>query len=102
MSWLAVKLAVNAPGVDTLSDALLQMGALSVEVTDADAGTSGEHPLFSEPDERGAPVWNSSIVTALFNECDDIAANVGAALTSAGVDPACDYELESVADRDWV
>lgn len=102
MSWLAVKLTVNADSVESLSDALLAAGAISVDVTDAHAGTSVEHALFNEPGEPAAAAWQRSIVNALFAECDDIAASVAAVLRAAGLDPACRYELERIADQDWV
>ena len=102
MSWLAVMLTVNASSVEALSDALLEMGALSVDVSDADADTEREHAVFSEPGELGARVWERSVVRALFDEHNDITAKVNNALRSVGLDSDGGYEVECVADRDWV
>ena len=102
MSWLAVMLTVDAGSVEALSDALLEVGALSVDVTDADAGTSREHAMFGETDELDAPAWERSLIRALFDEHDDIATSVSAALRSASLHPASSYEVERIADRDWV
>jgi ribosomal protein L11 methyltransferase len=102
MPWLAVTLTVDASGADALSDALLAAGAMSVETTDADAGTAREAAWFDQPGEPGAPTWARATVGALFEEGADIAAKVAGALRDAGMDPAQSYGLERVEDRDWV
>ena len=102
MAWLAVTLTVDAGGVEALSDALLEAGAVAVEVTDAYAGTPHEHAFYAEPGEPGALVWDLSRVSALFDEHDDIAASVAAALRVAGIDPARSFDVVRVADEDWV
>ena len=40
---------VDALSAEPLSDALLELGALSVSVTDAQANTPQENPLYGEP-----------------------------------------------------
>jgi ribosomal protein L11 methyltransferase len=95
-------MAVDAGSVEALSDALLEAGAVSVDVTDAHAGTPHEHALFTEPGEFGPVLWELSKVTALFDGHDDVAASVAAALRAAGLDPARSFEVERVADQDWV
>ncbi len=102
MAWLSVALTVDAGGVDALSDALLDAGALSVEVVDAHAGTAHERALFAEPGQPAPVPWELSRVSALFDADADVAASVAAALRAAGLDPACGFEVERVADRDWV
>ncbi len=102
MAWLAVTLTVDAGGVEALSDALLEAGAVAVEVTDAHAGTPHEHAFYAEPGEPGALVWELSRVSALFDEHDDIAASVAAALRVAGIDPVRSFDVVRVADEDWV
>jgi ribosomal protein L11 methyltransferase len=102
MSWLAVTLTVDARSADALSDALLHMGAASVDVTDALAGTSRERALFAEPDDTAVPMWELVNVKALFDANADIAVDVALALQAAGLDPACAFDIEPVADQDWV
>ena len=102
MSWLAVMFTVDTGRSEALSDELLEAGAMSVEVTDAYAGTPRERALFDEPDEPGAPAWERAVVSALFDERDDIATRVAAALLASGFDPTHSYQVERVADRDWV
>ncbi len=102
MAWISVALTVDAGGVEALSDALLETGAVSVEVIDARAGTEQERALFAEPGESSTVPWELSRVSALFDAHADVAASVAAALRAAGLDPACAFDVEPVADQDWV
>ena len=60
MPFLSVTLIVDARCVEALSDALLERGALAVDVTDADAGTPSERPLFAEPGSAPALNWQAN------------------------------------------
>lgn len=102
MSWLSVTLTVNAGGVEALSDALLDAGAVAVDLTDANAGTPLECALFDEPNAPGAPAWKSARVNALFDEHADAAALVARALRATGLNPAHAVEVKRIADQDWV
>ena len=85
------------------SDALFDLGALSVSVEDADADTPDEQPLFGEPGlEPTRLAWNRSRVVALFDEETDPALVVIAAANALGVAPVPDYTLRAVEDQDWV
>jgi len=101
MAWLAVTFTVDAARVETLSDVLLECGAISVDVTDAAAGTADKHALFGEPGEPAVGEWAASRVSALFEEGHNIA-NVIAALHAAGLDSAVVVDVKPVADQDWV
>jgi ribosomal protein L11 methyltransferase len=102
MSWLSVTLTVDAGSVEALSDALLDAGAVSIDVADAHAGTPLEHAVFAEPGEPAASAWERSDVSGLFDERENVAASVAVALHAAGLDPARSFDVERVADRDWV
>ncbi len=85
------------------SDALFDLGALSVSVEDADADTPDEQPLFGEPGlEPTRLAWNRSRVVALFDDSTDPAVVVAAAANALGIDPAPAYVLRTVEDQDWV
>ena len=102
MAWLAITLDVVPQNTDTLVDALLETGAVSVEVGDAYAGTPRECARFNEPGETGALSWEMARVLALFDEHADIAEAVPAALSAAGYDPASGFTVERIEDQDWV
>jgi ribosomal protein L11 methyltransferase len=93
---------VDAARVERLSDALMEAGALAVDVTDAQAGTPGEHALFGEPGEPATGEWALSRVSALFEEHVNIAAGIAAALSAAGMDAATAFDITRVAEQDWV
>ncbi|MDF3835564.1 50S ribosomal protein L11 methyltransferase [Cupriavidus basilensis] len=85
------------------SDALFDLGALSVSVEDADADTPDEQPLFGEPGlEPTRLAWNRSRVVALFDDSADPVLVVAAAANALGVDPVPAYQLRPVEDQDWV
>ncbi len=102
MTWLSVALTVDAGSVEALSDALLDAGAVSVEVIDAHAGTEQERALFAEPGKHGQVAWELSRVSALFEAHADVAASVAAALRAAGLDPERGFDVGRVPDQDWV
>lgn len=89
--------------VDLLSDALMEVEALSVSVEDADADTEHEEALWGEP---GMPVtreaWQRSTIKSLF---PDEAAALEAATLILAQDWATDIHvqgIQEVADQDWV
>ena len=90
---------------EALSDALLDAGALSVSVEDADEGTEGERPLFGEPGtEPDVQAWDRNRVVALLPDGADPAQLLEAALAESGLDPALGqgWSLRDVPDADWV
>ena len=104
--WVSVALETDAAHADTLSDALMAAGAISVSVEDAQAGTDEETPQFGEPgganDQPIVPLWNISRVVALFDPSDDLIGRIAAATVAAGIDDLPEIELEEVAEQDWV
>lgn len=102
MPWLAVILEVEAASAEQLGDALLQAGALAVDIADATAGTSQERPLFAEASAAAAEAWAHNRLTALFAAEADLSAAVPASLQAAGLRQTMPYRVERVDDRDWV
>lgn len=97
MAWQRVALRVPAEDAERVSDALLEAGALSVDVADAAAGHAHERPLFGEPGGESAGVWDDNEVTALFAPDVDAGATVRAAL---GLD--AEPFVSTVEEQDWV
>ena len=68
MSYRELIFTVSAEIAESLGDALLEVGALSVTVEDAAAGGYDENPLYGEPGlSPEVQAWDRSSVTALFN-----------------------------------
>ncbi len=101
------ELVLSCPGelAEAWSDALLDAGALSVSVEDADSDTEAEQPLFGEPGtEPETRAWTRNHVVALLPDGADPAQIVAAALEQAGLaaDAVGDWTLRDVPDADWV
>lgn len=102
MPWQSLRVLVDSKQAEPLSDALLEAGARSVSLEDADAGTVDETPLFGEPDHPSAELWAHSIAVALLDADADAAAILASAAEQAGIAMPADYTLDTVADADWV
>ena len=103
MNWTEIVLEVPRQQAEHVSDALIEVGALSVSVEDANEGTEAEQPLFGEPGmEPTEHAWESSRVVALINANDDPAELVHQACAMCDIDTLLPFTLRSVADQDWV
>lgn len=104
MSWTEIVIEVVRTHAEALSDALIDAGALSVSVEDADFGTDAEQPLFGEPGmEPQETAWENSRVVALTAEDADQAAMIAEAAQAVGLTAATlKYALRPVAEQDWV
>lgn len=101
MSWLSLIINASADTAESLSDALFDLGALSVSIEDAQAGTEAEQPIFGEPGEPTDVVWSDSNVVALFEADSDIPAILAQVAEQTGVVIA-HHKVEQVAEQDWV
>lgn len=102
MSWVTLIIKTDATHAELLSDALLEQGALSVDIHDAAADTQDEQLLFGEPGEPSEAIWQNAEVSALFNNdvnVDQILRNI---IRTAQLDSRPEYRLESVEEQDWV
>lgn len=102
MPWISLTLESDAAHAEILSDALLELGALSADIHDAAAGTEREQPLFGEPGELPEKIWPAAEITALFDADADVNAVVQAAAQAAELDSLPIYRLAEVPEQDWV
>ena len=102
MAWLTLNVNADAEYAENLSEALLELGALSVDMHDADADTPAEQAIFGEPGEPTALLWSHNCVTALFAEDAPIDAIMLQAARTIGLDQPPAYHTETLADNDWV
>ncbi len=102
MPWLCAIMHVEEAAVEAVTDALLGVGALAVDVQDAAAGTAAERPIFAEPGEAPASGWHANRVGALFALDADLYALIPQALAEAGVTAPPAFNVERVEDTDWV
>ncbi|MDR2690057.1 MAG: 50S ribosomal protein L11 methyltransferase [Azoarcus sp.] len=100
--WISLALLADAERAEALSDALMDTGALSVSIEDADAGSARETPQFGEPGQEPAVPWPRSRIVALFDPDADLPALLAEAHAAIGLDGILPYTTETVAEQDWV
>ncbi|MFJ1214235.1 50S ribosomal protein L11 methyltransferase [Burkholderia pyrrocinia] len=103
MSYRELVVELAREHAEALSDALLDLGALSVSVEDADADTPDEQPLFGEPGlvpDRTA--WQHSRVVALLSPDHEPAVLLAAAANEIGLADAPKFDVREVEEQDWV
>ena len=103
MSYRELVVELDREHAEALSDALIELGALSVSVEDADADTPDEQPLFGEPGltpERTA--WQRSRVVALLAPEHEPAVLAAAAANELGLDDTPPFSVRDVEEQDWV
>ncbi|MDB5799606.1 MAG: prmA [Rhodocyclales bacterium] len=100
--WLSVTLTAEANRAEALSEALMEAGALSVSIEDADAGTEREKPQFGEPGHVNDRLWDQSKVIALFDKQIDLTLALAQAAGAVGLDAVPDFDIEEIAEQNWV
>lgn len=101
MTLKALHITVEAKIVESLSECLFELGALSVSVEDQWADTEKEKPIFGEPGAPSDALWEKNKLTALFDAGIDPISTLEEAFHQLNLSlPA--YELEEVKDTDWV
>jgi ribosomal protein L11 methyltransferase len=101
------------PGL--LADYLMEIGASSVSITDHDANTEEEVPIFAEPEDSqtlaavvsgdagvGKNIWLRSDVTAHFTGAFDPLLIVDNVRTAFDLGTSPRFEVDQVPDLDWV
>jgi ribosomal protein L11 methyltransferase len=102
MPWLSLEVDSDAEHAEALSEALLDLGALSVDLLDADADTPDEQAIFGEPGEPPPGVWQHNRVSALFDSDKDVSAILRNASAIIGLKQIPQHRIETLADNDWV
>ena len=102
MPWLSLTLEVEEAVAEAVSEALLECGAQSVSLEDADAGTTGEVARFAEPAWDAPRAWRRNRVCALLAPDTDVLKVVVEATRAAGLPSPPQFSVGRVEDEDWV
>lgn len=98
-----ITLLVNDRAAEILGDALMDAGALSVSIEDADADTPDEQPLYGEPGlEPTKLAWKNSYLKVLVNDDFDFDLDMAIAVKGLGIEEPKLVSDEKVQDADWV
>lgn len=102
MAWITLVIKTDSAHAELLSDALMEQGALSVDIHDAAADTQNEQMLFGEPGEPGGEIWQNAEVSAMFDQGASIETILqhAAEIAQLGFLPQC--RVEHVEEQDWV
>lgn len=102
MPWLSLTLEVEEAAAEALSEALLELGAHSVSVEDADAGTTEEAARYAEPSWDAPSAWRRNRVCALLAPDADVLSLVVESTRAAGLASAPQFSVDRIEDDDWV
>jgi ribosomal protein L11 methyltransferase len=96
-------LLLPAEFLDAWSDAMLEAGAVSVSIEDADSGTAGESPRYGEPGFTPVDIsWNSNRVSVLVDSAIDAQELVAAAAQAVSCPAPRILSTRLVEEQDWV
>lgn len=103
MTWNEIVIEVEREHAESLSDAFMDAGAVSVSVEDADEGTAAEKPMFGEPGMTPTEAaWERSRIVALIPGEANHQTILSEVARASGLDALPDYLLRPVAEQDWV
>lgn len=98
-----IKLLADERCAEALADQLMDAGALSATIEDADADRPDEQPLYGEPGlEPAACAWPRSIVSLLVEQDFDLVAELERLCKELGCDIPEVLSSAPVEDQDWV
>lgn len=106
-TWIEISGPVKGDAADAIADALLEAGALAVDVADLNAESDAEQPIFGEPGMPLSQRWADSRIAALFDSnvaTEDIEAlwqtlRDGVDGDASALGP---HEFRIVPETDWV
>jgi len=102
MYWTSLIIETDATHTEALSNSLIELGALSVDIHDAAIGTQHEQSLFEQYNELPKTIWSNVEIIALFEETIDVTVIMQTAAQSAQLSCLPTYRIKKVEDQDWV
>ena len=95
MPWQEITFVLDAAQAEVYEDALLAAGALSVTLRDAE-----DQPIL-EPAPETTPLWDSVLLTAMFDADTAIDGIVETLRDSLQTDQLASYRVGTLEDREW-
>jgi len=102
MPWQSITFELAEGPAQALSEALLEAGAVSVAIEDAQAGTTQEVAQYAEPEWDAPVAWRLNRLEVLFDHDADADWILHAAARAVGIDVPPSLRQAQVADADWV
>ena len=101
MPWTSLNVQTIKKNVDSISDYLTKLGAISTSIENTNFNKSNEELIFDEPNNKPQEYWKNNTVTALFETTIDIEL-VKVALQNKFSDENLSFNTKIVQDQDWV
>lgn len=101
MAWVSLKIEAQDNTADLISDTLMEIGALSAIIEDANAETVDEQPIFGEPGDPPPGIWQQNLVSALFDDGVNISAVISDLQQKTKLTDL-QYSTEIIQEQDWV
>ncbi len=101
MAWISLKIEAQDHTAELISDTLMDMGALSAIIEDANAETIDEQPIFGEPGDPPPGIWQQNLVSALFDDGID-PVQIMQDLQDSTQLQDLRYTVETIEEQDWV
>ncbi|GIU27595.1 50S ribosomal protein L11 methyltransferase [Shewanella sp. MBTL60-007] len=95
MPWIQLKVDTDNQHADALSDMLMELGSLSITYED------GKDTPIYEPTLGETPLWNHTVITALFEADYDLAPVVTMLKGLPYLGDNFSHKIEQVEDKDW-
>ncbi len=97
---------------ELLSEYLMETGALSVVIEDADKGTEDEQPIFNQPSDDGESwyrigavqdnFWRRCTVTAYYHADVDVNEVIESVVQTFTLPATPRFVVNRIPDRDWI
>ena len=101
MSWANLIVQINKEDVDSISDYLIELGAISTSIEDTNLNQNNEELIFGVPNIESQQFWENNTVQALFEKKINIEI-IKAAIKNKFTDAILSLSTKDVEDTDWV
>lgn len=96
MAWVQLRIHTGKQEAELLSDALMELGSVSITFEDGQ-----DEPIF-EPKLGETPLWNDTVVIALFDAGTNLEPVIATLKHQPYMEADFKYKIEQVEDKDWV
>jgi len=101
MTWANLIVQINKEDVDSISDYLIELGAISTSIEDTNLNQNNEELIFGVPNIQSQQFWENNTVQALFEKKINIEI-IKAAIKNKFTDSILLLSTKDVEDTDWV
>ena len=96
MAWIQLRIHTHRDHAEMLGDLLMDQGSVSITYEDGQ-----DEPIF-EPKLGETPLWQDTILIALFDAETDLAPTIEFLETMPFLGKGFSHKIEQVEDKDWV